>query len=67
MFDISWSINFVVVSALCWLTFDVLMNKYWSFEFIIVMNIKLNLTILLNSHYNLVFGAQYFILESIVK
>jgi hypothetical protein len=57
----------VVVSALCWLTFDVLMNKYWSFEFIIVMNIKLNLTILLNSHYNLVFGAQYFILESIVK
>lgn len=57
----------MVVSALCWLTFDVLMNKYWSFEFIIVMNIKLNLTILLNSHYNLVFGAQYFILESIVK
>lgn len=57
----------MVVSALCWLTFDVLMNKYWSFEFIIVMNIKLNLTILLNSYYNLVFGAQYFILESIVK
>ena len=37
------------------------------FLIFIVMNIKLNLTILLNSHYNLVFGAQYFILESIVK